>query len=145
MIRRPPRSTLFPYTTLFRYRRRSRRQSPPGRAFDVDVSRRQVGAPVPRRRCAPSRVRRAPACRGTALARVAPAVVLGVLTRSPRIILRVGCLRCDASQYKEDFMIARTKISIVVAALAAIGAATAFADGKGNGNSQGNILDVRSR
>src|SRR2546422_7179563 len=30
MIRRPPRSPLFPYTTLFRSRRRSRR--PPGRA-----------------------------------------------------------------------------------------------------------------
>src|SRR5215216_3438643 len=32
MIRRPPRSTLFPYTTLFRSARsRSRRSSPPGR------------------------------------------------------------------------------------------------------------------
>src|SRR5438876_8907278 len=31
MIRRPPRSTLFPYTTLFRSRaRRSRRYAPPG-------------------------------------------------------------------------------------------------------------------
>src|SRR5438874_8068178 len=29
MIRRPPRSTLFPYTTLFRSRRRSRRARPP--------------------------------------------------------------------------------------------------------------------
>src|SRR5438067_10256562 len=29
MIRRPPRSTLFPYTTLFRSRRRSRRESCP--------------------------------------------------------------------------------------------------------------------
>src|SRR2546425_2376784 len=28
MIRRPPRSTLFPYTTLFRSRRRSRRAEP---------------------------------------------------------------------------------------------------------------------
>src|SRR2546426_6235078 len=35
MIRRPPRSTLFPYTTLFRSRRRRRRDRascPPGRA-----------------------------------------------------------------------------------------------------------------
>src|SRR5256885_4880032 len=33
MIRRPPRSTLFPYTTLFRSRRRGRgRQSQPHRA-----------------------------------------------------------------------------------------------------------------
>src|SRR5574337_1591191 len=29
MIRRPPRSTLFPYTTLFRSRARSRKSSPP--------------------------------------------------------------------------------------------------------------------
>src|SRR2546430_4117064 len=29
MIRRPPRSTLFPYTTLFRSRPRSHRDSPP--------------------------------------------------------------------------------------------------------------------
>src|SRR3712207_7339278 len=28
MIRRPPRSTLFPYTTLFRSRRRTRRRRP---------------------------------------------------------------------------------------------------------------------
>src|SRR5258707_10037748 len=34
MIRRPPRSTLFPYTTLFRSRHRSRKPSPVnGRAF----------------------------------------------------------------------------------------------------------------
>src|SRR3712207_9429655 len=31
MIRRPPRSTLFPYTTLFRSRSRSRRRSRGGR------------------------------------------------------------------------------------------------------------------
>src|SRR5436853_2074209 len=30
MIRRPPRSTLFPYTTLFRSRRRPRRWAPGG-------------------------------------------------------------------------------------------------------------------
>src|SRR5215208_4643771 len=30
MIRRPPRSTLFPYTTLFRSRRRTPRRAPPG-------------------------------------------------------------------------------------------------------------------
>src|SRR5690348_18457861 len=30
MIRRPPRSTLFPYTTLFRSSQQSRRQIPPG-------------------------------------------------------------------------------------------------------------------
>src|SRR2546422_8134699 len=35
MIRRPPRSTLFPYTTLFRSRKRSRRDhGPRGRAED---------------------------------------------------------------------------------------------------------------
>src|SRR5205823_11061412 len=33
MIRRPPRSTLFPYTTLFRSQDRSRR--PPGREADA--------------------------------------------------------------------------------------------------------------
>src|SRR2546421_1038851 len=31
MIRRPPRSTLFPYTTLFRSRRHIQRRSPAGR------------------------------------------------------------------------------------------------------------------
>src|SRR5688572_31518374 len=31
MIRRPPRSTLFPYTTLFRSRHRRPRRRPPGR------------------------------------------------------------------------------------------------------------------
>src|SRR5438132_7020677 len=31
MIRRPPRSTLFPYTTLFRSRRGAGREEPPGR------------------------------------------------------------------------------------------------------------------
>src|SRR2546430_17504623 len=32
MIRRPPRSTLFPYTTLFRSRTRRRRTGPQGRS-----------------------------------------------------------------------------------------------------------------
>src|SRR2546429_3218809 len=34
MIRRPPRSTLFPYTTLFRSRRRTALQTSPGEAFE---------------------------------------------------------------------------------------------------------------
>src|SRR5688572_32377636 len=44
MIRRPPRSTLFPYTTLFRSRGAG---SHPARAADRDGSRRGVAA-VPR-------------------------------------------------------------------------------------------------
>src|SRR5438093_5360695 len=45
MIRRPPRSTLFPYTTLFRScRRRSRRPAHPVRPIPVGVRR-------SRRRC----------------------------------------------------------------------------------------------
>src|SRR5476651_2786347 len=36
MIRRPPRSTLFPYTTLFRSRRHPRRVAPLGRRGDLD-------------------------------------------------------------------------------------------------------------
>src|SRR3712207_8866543 len=42
MIRRPPRSTLFPYTTLFRSRRDGRRRGdlrPAGRALLVDPRR----------------------------------------------------------------------------------------------------------
>src|SRR6266511_3361887 len=39
MIRRPPRSTLFPYTTLFRSMRRNRPRGPGHqRAFGVDVA-----------------------------------------------------------------------------------------------------------
>src|SRR5688572_30869310 len=34
MIRRPPRSTLFPYTTLFRSRERDRRDRPGARLLD---------------------------------------------------------------------------------------------------------------
>src|SRR2546427_4819733 len=40
MIRRPPRSTLFPYTTLFRSRRGTTRQRVQGRVGDVSASRR---------------------------------------------------------------------------------------------------------
>src|SRR5258707_11056216 len=39
MIRRPPRSTLFPYTTLFRSRRRTPRMT------DVDRLQRTLGGP----------------------------------------------------------------------------------------------------
>src|SRR2546426_8191651 len=51
MIRRPPRSTLFPYTTLFRSRRR---QPPRGRAEPLHLlpgaGRRQVPGETARRR-----------------------------------------------------------------------------------------------
>src|SRR2546430_8089423 len=53
MIRRPPRSTLFPYTTLFRSRRRSRR----GRA-GRDVRRHLVRHRVSRARQAADRDRK---------------------------------------------------------------------------------------
>src|SRR2546428_10220389 len=46
MIRRPPRSTLFPYTTLFRSRLRSPRRPPPRR----DSAARTVIAPSAGRR-----------------------------------------------------------------------------------------------
>src|SRR2546430_10387958 len=39
MIRRPPRSTLFPYTTLFRSRHRPRPQAPDGPVADDDRDR----------------------------------------------------------------------------------------------------------
>src|SRR3712207_7809037 len=42
MIRRPPRSTLFPYTTLFRSRRPHRRAGPPHPAADGHVARGDV-------------------------------------------------------------------------------------------------------
>src|SRR6266542_5833723 len=45
MIRRPPRSTLFPYTTLFRSRRRPRRRG----AADTEL-RLRLRAPLPDRR-----------------------------------------------------------------------------------------------
>src|SRR5258706_12042757 len=38
MIRRPPRSTLFPYTTLFRSQALATNQSRPGDHFDATVS-----------------------------------------------------------------------------------------------------------
>src|SRR3712207_6920792 len=43
MIRRPPRSTLFPYTTLFRSRR------PPALALRLDDPQRQPSSPEPGR------------------------------------------------------------------------------------------------
>src|SRR5256885_10246639 len=46
MIRRPPRSTLFPYTTLFRSRRGARR--PPGRWPEGQHHRRRERVPVRR-------------------------------------------------------------------------------------------------
>src|SRR5258708_28523765 len=38
MIRRPPRSTLFPYTTLFRSNQRSRSRAPPRPNWDIVFS-----------------------------------------------------------------------------------------------------------
>src|SRR2546426_9273651 len=60
MIRRPPRSTLFPYTTLFRSRRRGRREppSPSGRQGGDRGGRSRADDP---RRPQPSRARRSPA------------------------------------------------------------------------------------
>src|SRR2546425_4921010 len=46
MIRRPPRSTLFPYTTLFRSRSRRRRGAPGGTAPDRR-RRSDGGGPLP--------------------------------------------------------------------------------------------------
>src|SRR3712207_9544056 len=43
MIRRPPRSTLFPYTTLFRSPPRQRRQ---GRRLGIDVGSVRVGVAI---------------------------------------------------------------------------------------------------
>src|SRR5689334_23746121 len=45
MIRRPPRSTLFPYTTLFRSRRHHRRRDT--RAVSIRGARRHGNAPLP--------------------------------------------------------------------------------------------------
>src|SRR3712207_8355125 len=55
MIRRPPRSTLFPYTTLFRSRLRDPRQFPPAGAAGAQLlpilePDRRSGAGAPRRR-----------------------------------------------------------------------------------------------
>src|SRR3712207_6862485 len=56
MIRRPPRSTLFPDTTLFRSRGRARRGRAPlqraGRALHGEVRTEQDGARLARRRVA---------------------------------------------------------------------------------------------
>src|SRR3712207_7828742 len=58
MIRRPPRSTLFPYTTLFRSRRSATARERGGVGFDSDQSRRHEASktateedrlPAPRR------------------------------------------------------------------------------------------------
>src|SRR5215217_9033334 len=46
MIRRPPRSTLFPYTTLFRSRRRPRPRRGPRHGLGIGADGRR---PVPRR------------------------------------------------------------------------------------------------
>src|SRR3712207_7890849 len=68
MIRRPPRSTLFPYTTLFRSdeaaRHAARRRGGPPRRGDEVQHGRLVGREVPRERR-----------RGERLARVQPAAV----------------------------------------------------------------------
>src|SRR3712207_7627356 len=53
MIRRPPRSTLFPYTTLFR----SRAVTPRGAPRDLARAARASGAPHPRGRGVPARAR----------------------------------------------------------------------------------------
>src|SRR5688572_32141152 len=54
MIRRPPRSTLFPYTTLFRSRRRARLHRPhtgrSGQSRFRGRSRREAHNPFPERR-----------------------------------------------------------------------------------------------
>src|SRR3712207_7347241 len=66
MIRRPPRSTLFPYTTLFRSpgRRRARRRAARvGRRRRPDGDRPGAAAERPRRRAAGRAVLRVPAGR----------------------------------------------------------------------------------
>src|SRR5256884_2887172 len=50
MIRRPPRSTLFPYTTLFRSPRRAGDGRRPARARTLEPPRRRLGARRPRER-----------------------------------------------------------------------------------------------
>src|SRR3712207_7346211 len=65
MIRRPPRSTLFPYTTLFRSppRRRARRRAA-RRARPAPAARRRLGAQAaPHVHVDPLRPRRGPALR----------------------------------------------------------------------------------
>src|SRR3712207_7103647 len=55
MIRRPPRSTLFPYTTLFRSRPRRRRREPRRRRHAPRLARHTR---PPRARTRPARLRR---------------------------------------------------------------------------------------
>src|SRR6266496_4484603 len=50
MIRRPPRSTLFPYTTLFRSGRRLRRRSDAHGRHERQAARRRRAARLPRSR-----------------------------------------------------------------------------------------------
>src|SRR5258707_10451870 len=50
MIRRPPRSTLFPYTTLFRSRARRRPEGRPGRRPAKSPCRGSTGQPATRAR-----------------------------------------------------------------------------------------------
>src|SRR2546425_3776155 len=57
MIRRPPRSTLFPYTTLFRSHELGGRAQPPEGAHEADVGPRDGRAGVGCRRRAGSRMR----------------------------------------------------------------------------------------
>src|SRR3712207_7103455 len=56
MIRRPPRSTLFPYTTLFRSRATARgpRRRPRARAPEHGAPRRRRAAPAGAHRCTPA-------------------------------------------------------------------------------------------
>src|SRR3712207_7265977 len=56
MIRRPPRSTLFPYTTLFRSRHRRREEVRGARPHLVQVDG-DVRPPLEHRRHAPARLR----------------------------------------------------------------------------------------
>src|SRR3712207_9223694 len=65
MIRRPPRSTLLPYTTLFRSRSRASPDACSGRrSIEVEQVFEQAASPLPRTllvlRVAPLRVRTAP-------------------------------------------------------------------------------------
>src|SRR2546430_5695293 len=72
MIRRPPRSTLFPYTTLFRSGDRGRRE-PQDRLLELRRrgAHRALGAPrggaLPQRGFPPRRLRRAPDRKSTRL------------------------------------------------------------------------------
>src|SRR5256885_16077759 len=56
MIRRPPRSTLFPYTTLFRSVRKGERSQAAGALGSGSFARRHPGATTARRAAAPRHV-----------------------------------------------------------------------------------------